>query len=336
MHLPVSLCGNGLHPGRKQSGLFRPENDMTIRQEKLVYLYLFLTFFLWGSLYVASKYVLDKVPPFTVSLVRYAVAFLLLFAFIRIKKYRPIEKKDYKYIFVIGFLGYFVALVLQLLGTKYSSASFASLINSLNPIVIMIMAALLLNEKLTFQKITGLTLGLAGVYAVLGGVHGGDMRAGIALSLVSVLLWSFVSILIRKISHRYPPLLITAWSMGVALACTLPVSAVELARSPVVWDGGVVLALLYMGVMCTCVAHLLWNESLSLVEAGTCSAFYPVQPLSATALGTLLLGESVSLSFWVGTALILMGVMLCLMHGRQSAAQLLRLRHIPHGAKEKR
>ena len=289
---------------------------MNIRQEKFVYLYLFITFFLWGSLYVASKYVLDKVPPFTVSLVRYAVAFLLLFVFIRIKKYRPVERKDYKYIFIIGFLGYFVALVLQLLGTKYSSASFAALVNSLNPIVIMIMAAVFLHEKLTCQKIIGLVLGLAGVYAVLGGVQGGDMKAGIVLSLISVLIWSYVSIIIRKISHRYPPLLITAWSMGVALVCTLPVSAVELIRTPVLWDEGVILALLYMAVMCTCVAHLLWNESLSLAEAGTCSAFYPVQPLSATALGILLLGESVSLSFWVGTALILMGVMICLMHAQ--------------------
>ena len=296
---------------------------MPLKHEKLVYVYLFITFFLWGSLYVAGKYVLDKVPPFTVSLVRYAVAFLLLFLFIRIKKYRPVEKRDYKYIFMIGFLGYFVALVLQLLGTKFSSASFAALVNSLNPIVIMIMAAIFLHEKLTVQKVAGLTLGLAGVYAIIGGVHGEDMMAGIVLSLISVLLWSYVSIIIRKISHRYPPLLITAWSMGVALVCTLPVSAVELSYTPAVWDTGVILALLHMAVMCTCVAHLLWNESLSLTEAGTCSAFYPVQPLSATALGILLLGESVSLSFWIGSALIIAGVMLCLFHAPH-------LSHFPH------
>ncbi len=311
MPLSVSLFGKvPLH--RREHGPFSRRHTMPLKHEKLVYVYLFITFFLWGSLYVAGKYVLDKVPPFTVSLVRYAVAFLLLFLFIRIRKYRPIERKDYKPIFLIGFLGYFVALVLQLLGTKFSSASFAALVNSLNPIVIMLMAALLLHEKLTFQKITGIVLGLAGVYIIIGGVHGSGMMAGIVLSLVSVLLWSYVSILIRKMSHRYPPLLITAWSMGVALVCTLPVSVVELIRTPVAWDAGVVLALLHMAVMCTCVAHLLWNESLSLTEAGTCSAFYPVQPLSATALGILLLGETVTPSFWTGSALILMGVMLCL------------------------
>lgn len=57
--------------------------------ERLVYLYLFLTFFLWGSLYVVSKYVLDKVPPFTVSLVRYAISFLLLLVIVRIKNFTP-------------------------------------------------------------------------------------------------------------------------------------------------------------------------------------------------------------------------------------------------------
>lgn len=102
--------------------------------------------------------------------------------------------------------------------------------------------------------------------------------------------------------------------MGVALVFTIPASAVELMHTPAIWDSGVILSLLYMAVMCTCVAHVLWNESLSLIEAGTCSAFYPVQPLTATVLGILFLGEAVSLSFWVGTVLILMGVMLCLIH----------------------
>lgn len=287
---------------------------MKTLNEKLVYLYLFLTFFLWGSLYVVSKYVLDKVPPFTVSLVRYAISFLVLLLLIRLKKLSPVEKKDYKYIFMIGFLGYFTALVLQLLGTKFSNASFAALVNSLNPIVIMIMAAIFLHERLTIQKIAGLLLGIVGVYFIIGGVHGSDMLTGIILSLISVLLWSYVSIIIRKIGHLYHPLIITAWSMGVALVFTIPASAVELMHTPAVWDTGVVLSLIYMAIMCTCVAHLLWNESLSLIEAGTCSVFYPVQPLTATILGIIFLGEAVSISFWIGTALILVGVMLCLIH----------------------
>ncbi len=301
----------------------------TLRQ-KLVYLYLFLTFFLWGSLYVVSKYVLDRVPPFTVSLVRYAISFMLLFIFIHIKKFKPIERKDYKYILIIGVFGYFVALVLQLLGTKYSNASFAALVNSLNPIVIMIMAAVFLHEQFTFQKGAGLFLGIIGVYFIIGGVHGSDMMTGIILSLISVLIWSYVSIIIRKIGHSYHPLIITAWSMGVALVCTLPASAIELAHTPVTWDSTVVLSLLYMAVMCTCVAHLLWNESLSLAEAGTCSAFYPVQPLTAAVLGILFLGESVTLSFWTGSALILIGVMLCLVHLDRSSRAGKKLRASSH------
>lgn len=133
---------------------------MKSKQHSFVYPYLFLTFFLWGSLYVVSKHVLGKVPPFTLSLLRYVIAVVILFLLVRIKNYAPLERKYYKQILLIGFFGYFLSQVLQFMGTKLSNASFAALINSLNPVAIMVMAAVFLHEKLTAQKIAGLALSL--------------------------------------------------------------------------------------------------------------------------------------------------------------------------------
>lgn len=285
---------------------------MKSKQHSFVYPYLFLTLFLWGSLYVVSKHVLGKVPPFTLSLLRYVIAVVVLFLLVRIKNYAPLERKYYKQILLIGFFGYFLSQVLQFMGTKLSNASFAALINSLNPVAIMVMAAVFLHEKLTAQKIAGLALSLGGVYIILGGGHSDGMTAGIALSLLSVFIWSLVSVGLCKLSVYCPPLLIVAWGTAVALIFAIPCAFIELIYIPVTWDWSVLISVLYMGVMCTAVAHLLWNKSLSLAEAGTCSAFYPVQPLSAAALGAVFLGESVTSSFWAGAALIIGGVMISL------------------------
>lgn len=118
------------------------------RNEQKAYAYLLLTFFLWGSLYVVSKFVLGKLPAFTLAFVR----FLLAFAALSVLDRRPgkrLEKRHYPYILLIGFGGYFISVGAQLLGTKYAGASVASLINSMNPVTFTLFGTLLLHEQLT-------------------------------------------------------------------------------------------------------------------------------------------------------------------------------------------
>lgn len=277
-------------------------------QKTAAYISLITTFVLWGSLYVVSKYVLGKLPTFTISFLRFGIAFGALTLIGRRKKGK-IERKDYPWLLLIGVGGYFTAVGAQLLGTKYAGASLASLLNSLNPVTMTLFAALFLHEKLTAKKAAGLVLALAGVYVILGGSGGGSM-AGILLSLAAVLLWSAVSVLMRKVTQKYDSLQVTRWGVGIAALCYLPVCGAEIASGlPVALDLPCVLSLLYMGAVCTGIAYFLWNRSLSVLEAGLCSAFYPVQPLVSAALGMVLLGERTGIAFWGGAALIAAGIL---------------------------
>ncbi|MBP2651619.1 MAG: DMT(drug/metabolite transporter) superfamily permease [Firmicutes bacterium] len=274
------------------------------------YLYLLITFFAWGSLYVVSKFVLGKLPVITISFLRYLIAGVILYLILRQRQVKKIDPQDYKYIFLIGFLGYFVAIGAQLLGTKLSNASLASLVNSMNPVVIMIFAVFLLKEKLTVKKITCGILAIVGVYIIVGGAGGDGQLLGVLVSIFSVILWSLVAVIVRQITQKYDAFQITTYGIIIAALCTFPFSLWELAVTPdVQFDTSVVLALLYIGVICTALSHVLWNKSLSLIEAGTCSLFYPLQPMVAVFLGWLLLGESISLNFVVGAILIIGGVL---------------------------
>lgn len=73
-----------------------------------------------------------------------------------------------------------------------------------------------------------------------------------------------------------------------------------------------------MGIICTGIAYYLWNKSLGMIEAGTCSAFYPIQPLVSTVLGVIILKEQVGFQFFLGAAFIVFGVLLNLRGGRDS------------------
>ena len=281
------------------------------------YVYLLITFFLWGSLYVVSRFVLGKLPTFTVAFFRFVIAFCTLSVMMYGQKKCKIRKEDWKYVIIIGFVGYTVAVGAQLLGTKLAGSSMASLINSLNPVAIAIAGAIYLKEKLTKKKVAGSIIAFCGVFIIVG--MGGSINLlGMFLSLAAVAGWSFMSVMTRKVAQKYDSLTVTRAALGIAAVCNLPVGIGQLLleRNTVTVDLSTILGIFYMGIFCTGVAYILWNRSLSMLEAGTCSAFYPIQPLVSTFLGIIFLKETVGISFYIGAVFIVAGVLISLLPWR--------------------
>lgn len=283
------------------------------------YLYLMTTFMLWGSLYVVSQFVLGKIPTFTVAMFRYLIAFIAL-SFISLKsKKEKIEKSDYKYFFIMGFIGYFISVDCQLLGTKISGGSMVSLINSLNPIIISVMAMIILNEKLEINKIIGIILSLFGVYMIVG--TGANIEfIGVLISFIAVIGWAFMSVISRKISNKYSALTLTKVSMLIATVYNIPVSFLEIQIThPLIQiDIGAILGILYMGIVCTAFTNILWNKSLSMLPANTCSAFYPIQTLTSSFLGVLVFHEILTTSFVLESTFIIVGVLISLLFQKRT------------------
>ncbi|MBO0458115.1 EamA family transporter [Enterococcus hulanensis] len=280
---------------------------MIKKEEYLAYSYLILTFTLWGSLYVVSKFILGRLPIFTISFFRFLTAFLFL-AVLGRRKMQKLEKQDYKFVVVLGVIGYFLAVGTQLLGTHFVGASLASLLNSLNPISMYVFAVLFAQERLSFQKILSIFICIVGVLIIVG--KGENLHIfGIVLSVLSVIIWSFVSVGMKRIMLKYPPIQITCYGVGIACVCYLPISIWEYkSGSEFLWSGNVLVLLLYMGAICTGLSYLMWNKSLSILNASTCSIFYPLQPVISTILSVLFLQESISWSFILGSLCIIMGV----------------------------
>lgn len=281
-----------------------------MNRQKTGYLFLILTFFIWGSLYVISKYALAVMPPVTVLLGRYGLSVIILFFIMRAKGFKKIEREDWKYFIIIGFVGYFFSIACQLTGTKLLDASLASLINSLNPVAIPIMAAVFLKERITAKKAAGIAVSIAGIYIILGKGDGGMNLMGVAASILSVLCWSISSVTVRRIAGKYDPIQISFVGMLLALIPNIPSAAIELMTMPCTLTVSAVLALLYMAAVCTALAHTLWNKSLQILSAGTCSMLYPLQPLTSAVMGVLVLHEGITLSFVIGAVVICAGVLI--------------------------
>ncbi len=272
---------------------------------------------MWGGMYVVSKYVLDFIPPLTLVWLRYVVAFVVLFATLKAIQYKnktreTINKKDWLLLGWIGFIGYFVSIALQFIGTKLSDAHTGSLITSGTPAFMVIFATFILKEKLTGRKVMSVLLATIGVITVIGwDTKAGDHLLGSMILVGAAITWALLSIYVKIASTRFSSLTITTYAVLFALVFTTPVMIWELQSNIADYEHAlVILGILYLGIVSTAGAFFLWNKGLELMDAGIGSLFFFFQPLVGSFLGWLLLNEELGVNFFIGAILIIAGVVI--------------------------
>ena len=271
---------------------------------------------IWGGVYVVSKYALDFIPPFTLLWLRYVTGFCVLCPMAVRQHPSRLTWADHRVFLLIGSIGYVVSVGLQFVGTRLSSAHNGAIITSASPAFILIFAWLMLNERLTLRKLVSVVMATTGVLVVVGWdsgpTDGGTIFWGNLALIGAAVTWALLSVLARKFSASRSPLVITAGAVFWAALLTTPIMAVEwkfLAPQaldiPLLWG-----AVLYLGVVATAGAFYFWNKGFSLVEAGTASVFFFLQPVVGALLGWLLLGEQLTTSFFAGGRIILVAVLI--------------------------
>ena len=281
------------------------------------YLYLVIAFFFWGSLYVVNKYVMDYVPPLTLHLFRQMIAVVILGLMARHKGMASIPKGHWPMIIAMGPLAYFMAPGMQNIATNLMNASMASLLNTMNPLFICLFAVIFLKEEMTKRKTAGVLLSFVGVAVVLGVTGEGVSFRGFFFALLSVLGWSSGTIIIRKLSGgRYSSEQIAFMGMAAALPFSLAASFGELMTKPLIFSWGALWGVLFLATLCTVLPNILWNRSLEILPATSCSQAFPLQPFFATLLGVVFLHEAITWNFLVGGLLISAGVIIGLSGGK--------------------
>lgn len=269
-----------------------------------------ITFFLWGSIYVFSKFAFEVFSPLTVLFLRNVVAIIPVWLAARRRGFRKVKREHIKYFLLCGAVGHGVSTGLVLMANNLLSAAAASLINAANPVFIILFAVLLLRERMTLRRGVGVVCALLGVVAVIGLQVGEIGTAGIVFSVLGVILWSLSSVVIRKVAQLYPPEQVTLICLVISLPVALAGALVETGGTLPTVTLPAVAAVLYIGVFGIALANLLWNRCLSVMDASVCSMFYPLQPVCSALLGILLLGEPVTVNFILGGVLIFAGVII--------------------------
>ena len=132
------------------------------------FLLLLLTNSLGGASFLATAYALKNLSPFAVVFWRVVIAGPLFFPFcVRALRKNPLNLKDWGRIFLIAAIGYDAPLVFGAWGQKLSSATHAALLMALEPVALIFLAAIFLDEELSALKIFALCVSLLGSFLIV-------------------------------------------------------------------------------------------------------------------------------------------------------------------------
>jgi drug/metabolite transporter (DMT)-like permease len=267
---------------------------------------------IWGAMFVVSKAVLPVVPPFTLltfRLVLGALALVPLWFFSRRRtKDSPARSGARAWLGVAaaGFVGYGISLGFQFTGTALSTASNASLVTCATPVFVALFAAPVLKQKIGTRSWGALALAALGVVTIVGwGSFDSRSLAGNLLLVGAALTWALYTVLTARAARGLSLTLASLVGFLGGLPVSVAGSVGELsAKGMGALDAPIVAGILFLGVVSTALAMLLWNYAFQALPASTAGLTFFAQPVTGTLLGTLFLGETPGFLFYAGAVLI--------------------------------
>ncbi|MDF2833188.1 DMT family transporter [Chryseobacterium indoltheticum] len=138
--------------------------------DKEKWLLLIILSVIWGSSFILIKKSLDHFSPYQVGALRVLIAGIILMP-VAVSKYRLFPKKHLKWLILAAFTGNFIPMFLFPIAETQISSSIAGIINSMMPIFVIIVGALIWKFETTKRQMTGVFISFTGVCLL---AFGGD------------------------------------------------------------------------------------------------------------------------------------------------------------------
>ena len=274
---------------------------------------LLITAIIWGSAFVVTKSLLAEAGPFTISVLRFLVAWVILLPFAWRQGYRLslTVRPTFLLFGLTGIALYFGTLNL---GLVFTSVSSAALIQAGIPAVTTLLSVLFLKEHVSRLQWFGIGLSVAGLLLVTGlssSRGGAAPLLGNLLIVGSVVAWAIYTVQGKKLVSTVPWVVVTTASISAGVLCLLPFAIGEL------WLQGLphlridgLFQLLYLGGICSALGYGLWNYGLQFMDASQAAPYVNLLPVVGLLSGVLVLHEPFGLVQLGGGALTLLGVWL--------------------------
>ena len=275
---------------------------------------LLLTMVIWGGTYVITKTGVEEIPPMLFALLRFGVASIVLvsLALLRGGVARLPRPTPWRTLLLMGLTGVGLYYTGFNLAMTYTTASQGALVQSSIPAITAVMAMVWLRERLSPQRLIGITLAVAGVLLIVARTSP-DASArspllGNLLMFGTVLVWGVYTILAKAVAD-VDIIAITASVAVLGTIMLVPAALVEATRTP--WPsitGASWLRVFYLGALASAGGYLLYGRALRDLDASLVGTFVNLAPVLGVVSGVVLLGETIAPVAILGGVLVLMGL----------------------------
>jgi drug/metabolite transporter (DMT)-like permease len=268
-----------------------------------------VTLVFWASAFVAIRHLGEDFSPGALSLGRLLVGAGSLGAVALSRGLPRPTGREWISIVAIGVLWFGVYNVALNEGERRVDAGTAAMLIQVSPVLIAFLAAAFLHERFTVYLGTGLALAFAGVGLIsLSTSDGGDRdMLGVALCLVSAVVYSISLILQKPLVARLPAIHVTWLACTVGAVVCLPFlgqlldEARDAPTSSILW-------VIYLGVFPTALAFTTYAYALRHMSASSLGITTYLVPPITIVMGVVFLDEAPPAMAYVGGALALVGV----------------------------
>jgi drug/metabolite transporter (DMT)-like permease len=268
---------------------------------------------LWSSGFVPSKIGVTDCPPLIFLTVRFLIAGALILGISALRGDEwNLSQRDVIAFVLIGIANNALYLGLGYIGLKTISSGLNALIVSANPVFTAVLAAVFLGDQITWRRVAGLLLGVAGVAWIVADriSAGSDSPVGIAFAvgaLVSVVAGTMLFKVLAPKGSLWIGNGIQNLSGGLAVA---PFALMFSDIGDIVWSGRLLASLVWLIVLGSIVAFFLWFYLLTVFGATAASAYHFLMPPLGMLFGWMVLGEHLAVGDLLGIVPVALGIYL--------------------------
>jgi drug/metabolite transporter (DMT)-like permease len=266
---------------------------------------------LWASSFAGIRAGLQAYSPGALVTFRFLVASVTLLAWVLLRQHIRLPRRtDLPLIIVGSLIGITVYHISLAYGEQTVTAASASFIIGAVPIFTAILATLTLKERLGIRQWAGIGISFLGIGLISLGEAGHlKLETGALIILLAAVCTSIYFIIQKRLLKQYTPLEVTCyafWAGTVGMLVFLPNLITELPKASL----GPTLAIVYLGIFPAAIAYVVWNFVFSRTTASIATSFMYLNPIAATIIAWLWLGEVPSALAGAGGLLALAGVIL--------------------------